>query len=120
MNYHRNATQTYGEACEWIGCGWHETVCDVHHIDYNAQWAAEQSIRKAFDEKRVGDYVAFLTAAKQLGYATFNVKDRQLAKNDSVSNLSVLCPNHHRFVHQADMGTGILQFIPPRRQDETP
>lgn len=101
MHYSEVATRTYGKRCEWIGCGWDEAGCDVHHLDYQEHNTLETSLRRG-EEQETGKYGIFI--------------DGQLPKNDSSDNLSVLCPNHHRFVHHADLGLTVLDYIPPRRK----
>lgn len=115
--YRKIAIEVYGEACEWIGCGWSAASCDVHHIDYQEQWEYERKLRALFDqgEEAFEEYQAFVKEAHEKGYGFFNSRNRQLHKNDHPSNLTVLCPNHHRYVHTQDLGMKLLSFVPQRK-----
>ena len=116
-NYHDKAIRVYGEKCEWIGCGWNEGYCDVHHIDYQEQQAAERKFRDLLDngQKDSEEWKELEAFAIRHGWGTFDVRSRQLHKNDATTNLTVLCPNHHRFAHTKDLGIKILQYRPPRK-----
>lgn len=118
QSYHDKATTMYGNMCEWIGCGWHVGWCDVHHIGYKEQQAMEKLIREAYDKQDIPMYMALCSDAKKRGWGSYNVKDRNLQKDDKLYNLAVLCPNHHRYVHTVDLGINLLQFIPPRQMEE--
>lgn len=91
MTYVQVGHKAYGENCEWIGCGWKSANTDVHHIYYQEHQVLEDEARKTKGEHY------------------------QLPKSILSKELSVLCPNHHRFVHFKDMGKDILQYIPPRK-----
>lgn len=117
MSYRTRAFAAYGTACEWIGCGWNQGTCDVHHINYQEHERYETAIRDAF---RVGKtYIAeqLIQEAKTLGFLKYDRKLHQLSKDDRLQNLAVLCPNHHRFVHTKDLGLEILHYIPERKHE---
>lgn len=115
QGYRKDAIKEYGEKCEWIGCGWDAASCDVHHINYQEQWEIERAIRKAVIDNDMGLFAQLLSKARDMGFPTYNQKTRQLDKDDRVSNLVVLCPNHHRYVHSEDLGMKVLNFIPKRK-----
>lgn len=108
--YREAAIETYGEACEICG---HRSV-EVHHIDYQEQWAMEARLRKA----KTSELGRLIDQAKKLGYDHWDGK--QLSKNDSTLNLSCLCGNCHSFVHKIDAGKKLLQAIPQRREQDDP
>lgn len=115
QSYTKDAREVYGESCEFIGCGWNAETCDTHHIDYQEHQALENEMRKALKDED-NTYLASLQAqAFARNYGEFNTKTRQLPKNDSTVNLSILCPNHHRYVHGKDLGMRILDYIPVRK-----
>lgn len=116
--YHNTATEVYGSKCEWIGCGWDAADLDVHHISYQEQQEIETEIRKAINSGNMDQFAQLLAKAQDMGYPHYDQKDRQLDKDDRASNLTVLCPNHHRFVHTEDLGMKVLTFIPPRKAVE--
>jgi hypothetical protein len=117
MGYAENARKTYGTKCEWVGCGWDAATCDVHHISYVQHQEFENKLRHMI---RLGDspekLAAVLADAREHGYLTFNQTTKELSKDDRVSNLAVLCPNHHRYVHEKDLGMDLLKYIPSRRK----
>lgn len=115
-DYSDIAKKVYGNACEFNGCGWAEASCDVHHINYKEQQKIERKIRTAI---RTGDkdkVTELLIYAKSKGFLKFDFSELQLSKNDDPSNLTVLCPNHHRYVHFKDIGMAVLDHIPRRKQ----
>jgi hypothetical protein len=91
MNYVEIGHKTYGTKCEWVGCGWDAAQTDVHHINYQQHQAEEDEARGSKGEHF------------------------QLPKDNNSTNLAVLCPNHHRFVHARDLGMDILKYIPIRK-----
>lgn len=115
-DYRELGIKTYGTKCEFDGCGWDAAPCDVHHINYQEHQEFEEAIRKAI---RMGDHVEILAQllaeARDRGYLSYDRKTGQLAKDNRTTNLSVLCPNHHRYVHTVDMGMDILKHLPPRK-----
>lgn len=118
-SYQTDATEAYGKVCEFFGCGWNLTTCDVHHIDYQEQQECERKMRALADAGQIDSpmFQSLQLKATSNNWGTYNAKTRQLLKNDDVLNLTVLCPNHHRFVHHHDMGKMILHFIPPRKEE---
>lgn len=102
MTYSEIAARVYGTKCEWAGCGWDEAGCDVHHIDYQEHQNIENALRAGVS----------ITYPEKFGVLI----DGQLPKNDSSDNLTVLCPNHHRYVHHTDLGLEVLKYIPDRRK----
>lgn len=113
--YRADALQAYGTACEWIGCGWNAGSCDAHHIDYQEHQEHEDLIRKFSKLEDKTYYIEALKEAKELGYLSYDVKEKQLEKDNTVHNIAVLCPNHHRFVHTLDLGMKLLDYIPERK-----
>lgn len=114
-NYHDDALAAYGTVCEWVGCGWNVAECDVHHISYQEQQEIEKTIRNAI---KIGDmnlFAQLLVKANDMGYLHYDKKTNQLEKDNRVSNLTVLCPNHHRYTHEQDLGKAILSYIPIRK-----
>lgn len=118
-SYRSTALAAYGTKCEWEGCTWEHTSCDVHHIDYIEQQGMEKRFRSMLDSdyKFSAMWFEIQRQAEAKGWGTFNVQDRQLHKNDHVSNLAVLCPNHHRLVHEQDLGKQVLKHIPARKSE---
>lgn len=112
--YSKAGREAYGEACEFIGCGWDAAICDVHHINYQEQQMVENGIREALQSGSKNMLEFYENRRKELGFGPFNKNTNQLPKDDGVKNLSVLCPNHHRYVHTVDMGMDILKYIPKR------
>jgi len=117
-SYREIAIEAYGENCEFQGCDWKESNCDVHHINYRDQQAMEKEIRKSKKAMDTARYHILLEYAKFRGFNCFDEKTGQLEKDDSVNNLAVLCPNHHRYVHDKDLGSEILKYIPERKKDD--
>jgi hypothetical protein len=115
MDYAELAKHHYGECCEYESCGWSESVCDVHHINYKLQWDLENKIRDAHKNNDFEQAKMWVDAALSKGFRKFNIKKMQLEKDDRLHNLAVLCPNHHRYVHKEDMGMTILSKIPKRK-----
>jgi hypothetical protein len=115
MSYVDVAKKTYGASCEFIGCGWNAASCDVHHINYQEQQTTEKALRQFLIHNKMEPFAQLLAHAVDRGFLAFDMKTRQLAKDDRSQNLAVLCPNHHRYLHTVDMGMKILEYIPPRR-----
>lgn len=92
MTYIEKGHAAYGDKCEWVGCGWDASECDVHHINYQEHQAEEDAARE-----RTG------------------AEHYQLPKDNRTVNLSILCPNHHRYTHHKDLGMTILNYIPERK-----
>ena len=109
-NYHDSAISVYGEACEICG---RKINLEVHHIDYQEHQAIEDKMRDAKPE----ELAALIAQAKTLGYDEWNPKTKQLTKNDSTLNTSVLCRNDHNYVHLLDCGKLLLNALPPRREN---
>lgn len=107
--------QTYGMKCEFDGCGWEDATCDVHHINYQEQQEIEKRIRKTVREDSVELTNQLILEANQKGFLFFDYEKMELSKDHRSTNLAVLCPNHHRYVHHIDMGMAILEKIPPRK-----
>jgi hypothetical protein len=114
VNYSKIAKEAYGESCEWIGCGWNESDCDVHHINYQLQWDLEKKIRTAHRSADIERARELADIANSKGFGKFDIKTMQLGKDDRLLNLAVLCPNHHRYVHDEDLGFDIFKYIPKR------
>lgn len=91
IDYRDVGLKAYGSKCEWAGCGWSSAPCDVHHTNYQEHQAQENELRKV-----KGDHY-------------------QLPKSVLSKDLSVLCPNHHRYTHDKDLGLGVLKYLPERR-----
>jgi hypothetical protein len=108
-HYRENALKTYGESCEICG---HRTSLEVHHINYQEQQQMEQMLRFAYKYKDP-QYKEMLSEAKSKGFVEFN--NNQLAKDDSTTNLSVLCGNCHSLIHTIDVGMKLLKAIKPRK-----
>lgn len=117
-SYREIAIEAYGNQCEFEGCDWSESNCDVHHINYRDQQALEKEIRKSKKALDTARYHILLEYARSRGFYTFDEESAQLSKDDSVHNLAVLCPNHHRYVHDKDLGNNILKYIPERKKGE--
>jgi hypothetical protein len=111
-DYRKTGKKAYGEVCEFDGCGWSDASCDVHHIDYQEQQAMERMIRS---ERDTIEFYRLTQFAKEQGWGDYDRSTRQLGKNDDISNLAVLCPNHHRYVHTKDLGLKVLENLPPRK-----
>jgi predicted metalloendopeptidase len=108
-HYHDSAINKYGKRCEICGFA---VGLEVHHLNYQEHQAIEDQIRKA---ERSGDHeemIALINKAKAMGFDEY--VNFQLAKDDSTRNLSVVCANHHNFIHITDMGLKILKALPPR------
>lgn len=114
QGYSLTGRETYGHACEFVGCGWDTAICDVHHINYKEQQMVEQGIREALKSGSKNMLDFYENRRKEFGFGEFNKKTNQLPKDDRAKNLTVLCPNHHRYVHTVDMGMDILKYIPKR------
>jgi hypothetical protein len=99
-HYRDSALGKYGNRCEICSYG----LVEVHHIDYNEQWIAEDKVRKG---------TMTITQAKKLGYDEF--KNNQLSKNDDTKNLAVLCGNCHTLIHKLDSGKQLLNILPDRK-----
>jgi hypothetical protein len=117
MSYAEKAKETYGTACEWIGCGWNQGTCDTHHIDYQEHQEIEDALRFFLRKNNIESFLAFEKEAVEKGYGRFDKEDNQLSKNDAKENLAVLCPNHHRYVHTNDLGMKLLWYIPKRIEE---
>ena len=114
-DYSDIAKKIYGTICEYQNCGWSDAQCDVHHINYQEQHYFEKKIRKDIKENNQNKANESIIQAKEKGFLFFDYKKMQLSKDDRSNNLTVLCPNHHRFVHSIDMGMDILHRIPKRK-----
>jgi hypothetical protein len=110
-HYHDSAINKYGKRCEICGFA---VGLEVHHLNYQEHQDIEDQIRKAERSKDHEEMIALLNKAKAMGFVEYDSKTGQLAKDDSTRNLSVLCANHHNFVHITDMGLKILKALPPR------
>ena len=108
--YREAALLTYGDTCELCG---HRVCVEVHHIDYIEHQVMEQELRNA---QKAGQLTNdLLLKAKNLGYDFYDVVTKQLSKNDSTLNTSVLCGNCHSQCHLIDYGKKILRALKPRR-----
>jgi hypothetical protein len=115
MEYSDLGRKTYGEKCEFDSCGWDTAACDVHHIGYQEQQDFEKRIRAAYKAKDTNTFTTLKSKARSAGYLDYDAFAGQLEKDNRSHNLSVLCPNHHRYVHHVDMGMEILNHIPTRK-----
>jgi hypothetical protein len=113
-DYSEIGKRKYGEKCEWKDCGWNEATCDVHHINYEFQQKLEEKIRDAYKQKKSNLFMELIQVAHDSGFRSFDKKTLQLGKCDMTHNLAVLCPNHHRYVHQKNISMDILKQIPKR------
>jgi hypothetical protein len=104
--YREVGLATYGNKCEICG---HSSV-EVHHIDYQEHQRAEDEIRLVL--RRGGVITHLLEKAKLRGWLTWD--GRQLGKNDSSTNLSVLCGNCHTLIHKIDVGMKLLNALTKR------
>lgn len=107
INYREVGVTAYGQRCEI--CGF--TIVEVHHVDYKLHEYHENLIRKLVKNKQ--DITAALKEAKTHGFLIWDGHD--LSKDSRTTNLSVLCPNHHTMVHQADMSLLLLKLLPERK-----
>jgi hypothetical protein len=110
-NYRESALKTYGEACELCG---HRTSLEVHHINYQEHQAAENMLR-GFEKAGKPIPQSVLTGMKTGGWDYFNPESGQLSKDDSTTNLSVLCGNCHSLCHLIDYGKNILKALKERK-----
>ena len=117
MNYSDYGRSVYGNACEFDECNWNDATCDVHHINYQEQQAIEEKIREYKKDNKLEEKEKLIVVAKKRGFLDYDEKTNQLSKDDRASNLCVLCPNHHRYVHYVDMGKDVLTRIKERRRD---
>lgn len=108
MDYRQLGLETYGYKCEI--CSY--SIVEVHHINYKEQWDIENKLRK---EQRLDRADALLKLAKELGFSEYNFKTKQLAKDDSSTNLAVLCGNCHSLIHRLDVGMNLLKVIDRRK-----
>lgn len=108
ISYRDNAINTYGHRCELCS---YQAVVEVHHIDYVGHQLLENKIRLA--KKTNGDVAGLIQTANEAGYDTFEYN--QLAKDDRTTNLAVLCPTCHSFIHVLDSGTNLLRALPIRK-----
>jgi hypothetical protein len=113
-DYSTIGKRKYGEKCEWKNCGWDDATCDVHHINYEYQQKLENRIREAYKSNKTNIYIELIQIAHDSGFRDFDKKKLQLAKCDMTHNLAVLCPNHHRYVHEHKISMDILKYIPKR------
>lgn len=109
-DYRNSALNTYGDSCELCG---HRTSLEVHHINYQEQWDIERKIRSAEKKSQLNLVNELIDTAKSMGFDEY--KDGQLSKDDSTTNLSVLCGNCHSLVHLIDVGLKLLRALKPRR-----
>lgn len=107
MDYREIGLDTYGHRCEFCG----NSMVEVHHIDYQEHQLLEDRIRRA--AKNQMELTSLLEEAKNQGYLKWNGKD--LEKNNSSYNLSVLCGNCHNLVHRMDVGKKILGALDRRK-----
>jgi hypothetical protein len=110
-NYHENALKTYGESCEI--CGFRSCL-EVHHINYQEHQAAENMLR-GFKKARKEIPESVLKGMKTGGWDYFDPKTEQLSKDDSTTNLSVLCGNCHSLMHKLDVGMKLLNVLKERK-----
>lgn len=115
MEYNELGKKVYGRVCEFDGCGWDLATCDVHHISYKEQQEYEKLLRHFYKNNDLDSFKMTLYNAKSEGFNHFNSVTLQLTKDDRSTNLCVLCPNHHRYVHHFDIGLDILNYIPERK-----
>lgn len=115
LDYNDLGKMTYGKKCEFDKCGWDLATCDVHHINYQEQHVIENKIRTAHKMNDSTLKKQLVAQAKEQGFLSYDDNEHQLEKDNSSKNLSVLCPNHHRYVHFVDMGMKILDHLPPRK-----
>jgi predicted HNH restriction endonuclease len=104
-NYREAALKTYGEACELCG---HRTSLEIHHINYQEHQEVEDELRYYPTETNINN-------AKEQGFDYYNPKTKQLSKDDSTTNLSVLCGNCHSLCHLIDYGKNILKALKERK-----
>jgi predicted HNH restriction endonuclease len=107
--YRDSALETYGHACEICG---HRVSLEVHHINYQAQHQMEDTLRHYFKHDKT-EFNKLLKEAIEQGFVEF--KSNQLAKDDSTTNLSVLCGNCHGFIHTMDVGMKLVKALPARK-----
>lgn len=107
--YRKSALDTYGEACELCG---HRTSLEVHHINYQEHQTFEDNIRKGKSDSL---REVAIKAAKEVGFDYWDEKTKQLTKDDSTKNLSVLCGNCHSLCHLIDYGMKIKKALKERR-----
>lgn len=115
MSYSETARHTYGNKCEWIGCGWNADTCDVHHINYQEQQTLEDALRLAYRTANMSMIALYEKRREEMGFKSYNIRTGQLPKDDDSKNLAVLCPNHHRYLHGKDLGMEVLKYIPARK-----
>jgi hypothetical protein len=108
-NYREAALKTYGEACELCG---HRASLEIHHINYQEHQHCEDNIRQA-EKTKSTMFNVYLNHAKEEGFLEY--KNGQLAKDDSTTNLSVLCGNCHSLCHLIDYGKNILKALKERK-----
>jgi hypothetical protein len=80
------------------------------------QWDLEKKVRESHKKGDIESARMWSQVAWSKGFRGFNIKTMQLGKDDRLSNLAVLCPNHHRYVHDKDMGLLLLSLIPERER----
>lgn len=107
MSYRDTGIEAYGHSCEICGYG----IVEVHHVNYQLHTEWEKKLRLA---ARKGENLSeLLSVAQKLGFLEWDGHD--LSKDDRVSNLSVLCGNHHNLVHLFDAGLNLLKALPKRK-----
>jgi hypothetical protein len=109
-NYREAALKTYGEACELCG---HRTSLEIHHINYQEHQEIENKIRLAEKKDWQVSGPGLITIASKMGFTDY--KNGQLAKDDSTTNLSVLCGNCHSLCHLIDYGKNLLKALKERK-----
>lgn len=109
--YREAAIEEYGHQCEICG---YTAIVEVHHIDYQEHQEIENKIRKS----KYSELPQLLVQAKNMGYDEWDSRARQLSKNDSTINTSVLCGNCHGYVHLIDMGKALLKALSTRREKD--
>lgn len=115
MSYSEKAKKSYGKVCEFDGCGW-SLSCDVHHINYQEIEALESRYQDAMHMKWFEKMDELTEIAKEKGFSHFDLRGN-LKKDDRLNNLTVVCPNHHRYIHHYDMGISVLSHIPNRKSE---
>jgi len=108
VSYRERGLSAYGDKCEICG----HSSTEVHHISYQEHNEMEVKIRKAKDHDA---YLALLEEAKKQGYLVYDVRSKQLEKDNRSTNLSVLCGNCHTLMHKMDVGLKLLKALSPRK-----
>jgi len=105
--YRELGLATYGDKCEICG----HSMVEVHHINYKLHQQEEDRIRKAIKKGEPIDQL--IDNAKKLGFQYWDGHD--LEKDNSSTNLSVLCSNCHTLIHRLDAGMSLLKVLSERK-----